>query len=245
MEIYGGCWSDIGRREMNQDGIVYRELQRDGEFFVIAAVCDGIGGLSHGELASGYLVNQINQWFDYVSEWLDMKNIPPSLLYSHLKDAAENWNDGVREIGLKHQIRTGSTMSLLMVIKDFYYIIHVGDSRIYRFRKTMGMERLTVDASVARMKNGRVKNYLDNFMGKGEYLSFQAAEGKLTGDEMFLVCTDGFYHHFTEDDAIAIYDNSCNAEMIEEYCKRAVLKMIERGEKDNTSVSAVMVRKAN
>lgn len=241
MEIYGGCWSDIGKRETNQDGIVYRSLQRDGEFFVIAAVCDGIGGLSHGEVASAYLTEQINEWFEYVSGWLDMKGTSPALLYSHLKDAAESWNEGVWKLCLEKQSRTGSTMSLLMIIREFYYVIHVGDSRIYHFQEGAGMERLTMDDSVTRMRNGRVKNYLDNFMGKGENLTFQSLEGTLYGREMFLVCTDGFYHNLTEDDAIELYDNCRKTKAVGGLCKGAAEKMLERGERDNTSVSVVMV----
>lgn len=244
MKIYGGCWSDIGRREVNQDGVLYRNFEKDGQTFSVCAVCDGVGGLSHGELASSYLTNQISLWFDSVSEWLDMKQVNPSLLYSHLKDAAENWNEGVREICAEQQTCTGSTMSLLMIIRECYYVIHVGDSRIYHFQEETGMERLTLDASVARMKNGRVKNYLDNFMGKRENLTFQALDGTLSGDEMFLVCTDGFYHNLTEDDTIELYHNCCKTEDVEEFCGSAVRKMSERGEKDNISVSVVMIKRS-
>jgi len=239
MEIYGGCWSEIGCRTVNQDAVIYRQLEQNGQYFVICAVCDGVGGLEHGEAASLFLVDGIAKWFDSVAEWLDIEQVNPGVLFSHLKDAAELWNEGVLFLCREQGIRTGSTMSLLMLIRDCYYIIHVGDSRVYRYLDRL--ERLTQDASIARVKAGRVKNYLENFMGKGENLWFQSVEGSLEGREMFVVCSDGAYHHLTERDIGELYKSCLKYGEAEFYCSQVVKRMLERGERDNASLGIVLI----
>lgn len=240
MKIYGGTWSDIGQRDVNQDAVFYRQFESVGQYFVLCAVCDGVGGLEHGEIASGFLADRMGVWFDSVVEWIDMDRTEPEVLCCHLKDAAEIWNEELRVLCRERSLKTGSTMSMLMLVKNCYYIIHVGDSRIYHYLN--GLERLTIDASVARMKAGRVKNYLDNYMGKSDSLQFQFIEGRIRGDEMFIVCSDGLYHNMAEDDAIELYRNSMKSGETDTSCRRMVRQMLERGERDNASIGVVIVK---
>jgi len=226
-------------RETNQDAVIYKQFEQKGLYFALCAVCDGVGGLEHGEAASSFLAKEAEKWFDSVTEWVDLSQISPGLLFSHLKDAAELWNEGVVELRKEKGIRTGSTMSLLMLVRDRYYVVHVGDSRIYQYNKCL--ERLTEDASVPRLKNGRVKNYLSNFMGRNEELWFQAREGRLEGSGMFIVCSDGFYHNLTDEDAGELYRECRQSGEVEPQCGKAVKRMLERGERDNISVGVVMV----
>lgn len=241
MEICGGYWSDIGRRKVNQDAMVCRIFERDNQYMALCAVCDGVGGLEQGEVASGFLKGKIEEWFDTIIQWVDLKQSDQEVLFSHLKDAAEMWNEELWNLCLEKGIRSGSTMSLLLVVKDSYYGIHVGDSRIYCYLNQL--ERMTQDASVARVKAGRVKNYLDNFMGKSEVLSFLTLEGKLCGGEMFIICSDGLYHHMTEEDAMWLYQSGSYEADIRERCRQMADKMLERGEKDNISLVVVKVKK--
>ena len=97
-----------------------------------------------GELASALIIGEIREWFQEVTAWLDISTVNPAVLFAHLKDGAENWNEKLREFCQREDIRTGTTMSLLLIIREHYYIIHVGDSRIYRYHD--GLEQLTMDA---------------------------------------------------------------------------------------------------
>ena len=116
---------------MNQDAILFRYSERDGQHFAILAVCDGVGGLEKGEVASALVVRKINEWYDEVLRWLDIASAEPEVLNAHLKDGAELWNQAVCECRDIQRVNMGTTMSLLMIIKDRYFIIQVGDSRVY------------------------------------------------------------------------------------------------------------------
>ena len=55
-------------------------------------------------------------------------------------------------------------MSLFMLVRNYYFIIQVGDSRVYLYREKR-LHQLTVDASTTKLKNGRMKQYLNNYLG--------------------------------------------------------------------------------
>lgn len=241
MRIRGSYSSDIGRREVNQDAVLYCDMVQKENCFALCAVCDGVGGLEHGELASGFLESRIRGWFEDVGKWLDAARVETGVLFSHLKDAAELWNEELWQQCREKGMRMGSTMSLLMIIRDRYCIVHVGDSRIYRCRGN-ALEQLTADDSVAREKNGRVKNYLSNYMGKEESLQFQAMEGTVMDGDLFMVCSDGFYHHLTGEDIPELQRIYKKNSKIDEICRRMIQMMIERGERDNVSLGAVVVQ---
>ena len=250
MRFLSGQASNVGStRKVNQDAIILRTASFDenGRYdadsvdheFAIVCVCDGIGGLEHGEISSGIVINGIEQWYDEILGWINIKNADKDVIFSHLKDAADDWNSRVLDFSADRGVSTGTTMSLLMIVKDSYFFIQVGDSRIYRYRDA-SVEQLTVDASVTRYNNGKPKNYLNNFMGKSKDLEFTFSSGRLSDKDLFIVCSDGFYHHFQSEDITGLTQAGTDSAMQEE-CEKLIMNMIERGEKDNLSVGVVKV----
>lgn len=57
--------TDIGIKKLvNQDSLIVREAKlQDGSSVMFAAVCDGMGGLSNGEIASKETVDTMTRWF--------------------------------------------------------------------------------------------------------------------------------------------------------------------------------------
>lgn len=237
MRMYSGYASHTGNtREINQDAVFLDYVEKKGQYFALGAVCDGIGGMERGELASAMIIGEVRKWFKEVNTWLDINTTNPAVLFAHLKDAAEIWNEKICDFKNQEDIRMGTTMSLLLILRDTYYIVHVGDSRIYRYHED-GMEQLTMDACVARATSGgRFKNYLDNFMGKSRELWFQSLEGKVRPGDMFLFCTDGLYHYLTTQDLENVYQENRKKQELCDSCERLANTMISRGETDNISL---------
>lgn len=241
MKLIGACATDIGTtREVNQDAILYRVAGKGANQFAVLAVCDGIGGLDRGEIASGIVMQGINAWYDDVMTWIDIETMEAAVLYAHLKDMADQLNNAVWEYREENGIHTGTTMSLLMIIRNSYYIIQVGDSRVYSFYEGE-LYQLTVDASVSRLKDGRMKSYLDNYMGKDSELWFSTACGEIRKDEMFLACSDGLYHRLSQEDVQDLYNSMVNDKKAEAMCEELIKRMMERGERDNISAGAIRV----
>lgn len=238
--VTGGCATSIGAvREVNQDAIMLRTIQQKGETLAVGIICDGIGGLEHGELASQTVIRAAEEWFDSISEWIDVVHAEAQIIFSHLKDAAEEWNTLVRELIESECIRTGTTMSAIMLLRNQYFIVHVGDSRIYRYRQEL--EQLTLDESIARACEGRMKLYLDNFLGKQDELSFMTYEGELEKGDLFLYGSDGFYHKLTQEDVEQLDIRPRKTDM-NVLCEDMIQTMIHRGERDNISVGIIAYR---
>lgn len=237
MLFYGECATDTGIcRRNNQDTILFKKMSRNGQDIALGVVCDGIGGLEHGEAASQCVGSAASEWFDGIAGWIDIGTVDADILFSHFKDAAEEWNRLVREIIVLQGIHTGTTMSTILMLRDRYFIIHVGDSRIYRYRSHL--ELMTTDESMAKVCDGRMKLLLMNYVGKDDVLSFSAAEGTLSPGDIFLYGSDGFYHMFAESDMQNICE-SIDSIGRDRLCRAVIETMIRRGERDNISVGMV------
>lgn len=239
MRLNGGCISDMGVcRKVNQDAVFFRYLEQDGFYFALGAVCDGVGGLEYGEKASQLVIREVEKWFEAISVWIDIKEVETEILYAHLLDGVEEWNTEVRELSFCENIHTGTTLSLLMIIRKNYNIVQVGDSRIYRYHRRL--EQLTTDAVVTGFKNGEMKNYLANYMGKADKLWFSEMKGLLQEGDMFLFCSDGGYHLLREKDVEEIYMNYREKMDLSEISGQLIRAMIKRGESDNLSMGIII-----
>ena len=76
MDFLIAAHTDVGiRKKTNQDSVLIKVADTDCGKVCFAAVCDGMGGLRKGELASATLIRDFSDWFD--SEF-------PEILYEGL-----------------------------------------------------------------------------------------------------------------------------------------------------------------
>ena len=73
MEYLVAAYTDTGiKKETNQDSICVRRAAVTGiGETILAVVCDGMGGLKKGEVASAAAVNAFGRWFD-----TNLSNLP-------------------------------------------------------------------------------------------------------------------------------------------------------------------------
>ena len=65
-----GGISDIGNfRENNEDSIYWAEKTLGGYSVCFASVCDGIGGMKDGEIASGMISDALAVWFGALEDY--------------------------------------------------------------------------------------------------------------------------------------------------------------------------------
>ena len=242
MKLFHGFYSDVGNfRSVNQDSVLCRRFDKKKNSFIVIAVCDGIGGLEQGEVASRIICDHLNQTFDEIINWIDIDTADADIIFSHFKDAVEDANQALFNYRIQHGIRMGTTMSLLIVIRDLYYIIQVGDSRVYLLQNNF-LRQLTVDASVSTMVDGKMKTYLDNLMGKDSEVWYSNAEGTIQPNDLLFVCCDGFYHKLSVEDVLFDKKYINSSDKINDKCVELTKLMMSRGEKDNISVGMVYAK---
>lgn len=197
--IYSGVCDRGLYREENQDSVfMYSGKNDDISLFVVA---DGMGGYSHGELASQTVTKRFASWIEsfsadkYDGNFLKMME---SLEYK-LGEISQ-------EIFLKYnrgQI-CGSTCVLLFVYKEYYGIINVGDSRIYKkdgwkiksvMKDDVWENSPDVQNSFSKREIIKHDNYgkLVQAVGTKETLVLTSKTDMLKQGDTFLLCSDGLY----------------------------------------------------
>ena len=158
MMIKFSCVSEIGLVRKNNEDNFYCDgtiLMRQEKFSLngfaqnpcIFAVCDGMGGESHGELASLIAVKVLNEYSDKIKlAALSSQNLDETVqLYI---SAA---NKEICNIMRENSFRMGTTLALVIIAGDFIRAYNIGDSRIYKAQNGI-FSRLSEDHTIAAQK---------------------------------------------------------------------------------------------
>lgn len=250
--------SDVGiKKSTNQDSVLIKEAVTDYGGVFLAVVCDGMGGLAKGEVASAALVRAFSDWFE--------KSFP-LFLYTNRTDEGINRielendlnrmvlevNRKIAEHGLQSHVAMGTTLAMILFAEGRYYIMNIGDSRVYRVEKTR-MVQLTKDQTFVQKEidQGRMtpeearnhpqRNVLLQCVGASEIIIPEFECGEYKKDELFMLCSDGFRHLITDDEFCKILDvDKMNTEKDMQdaavYCTELNKSRLE---KDNISVVLV------
>lgn len=250
MKFVSSIYSDIGTtKEVNQDGAVVLKAHSDKGDVLCCIVCDGMGGLSQGEIACATALNSMEKWF---------KTQFPKLLYSDfsftnlkksLKDEINKISRFLDDYGKKQHISLGTTLVMLLIVQDTYYICNVGDSRVYSIRNktillTHDQSYIQNEIDMGRMtpeeaKNSPQRSVLLQSIGSTPKVEPDFHVGECQSNTNFLLCSDGFRHVISEDDIQERLNPIIvqNKETMEKSLKELTELIKEREEEDNiTSV---------
>lgn len=241
MKTVCSAYSDVGTtREINQDSVFCASVSSKKNTMAVVGIFDGVGGLQKGEVASQLVRDCIKTWWNELIEWVDVDTVDFELVISHLMDVIERANEELYEYMCANNLSMGTTLSVLVVLRDRYMVIQSGDSRIYVLRAN-DLYQLTVDDSASRLVNGQMKGFLSNYVGKNPDLWCTKNEGTCISGDIFLVCCDGFYHNLDVHDLSFNKSEKDNPKKLEKRCKELAELMMARGEKDNVSVGIAII----
>ncbi len=246
MKLYYQSLSDLGCVRSNNEDSIYAGRLKGGDY--LFAVADGMGGHQAGEVASREAIAKL------VKKAAAIGQRPINLA---LEDILRQINQDILAMNgsRENNLRMGTTLSVLFIRQDQAYIAHVGDSRIYRFRRRTDsatqpkpLLQLTEDHSFvgALVKNGSLseaearkhprRNVLNQSIGMRPKISIQVL-GPLTvaaGDQ-FLLCSDGLSSVLEDAEIETILGIPANGQLAKKLVNKAKLK----GGPDNISVIAV------
>lgn len=256
MDIKVGAYTDQGIvKELNQDAFSLKVANASTGKLAFAMVCDGLGGLKQGELASKEVVLAFDEWFrTELSSMVSNGNFTREQLYRQWGTRIKTIEKKMKVYGESQNIAMGTTLSALLIYKNQYYICHVGDSRIYRIHEKI--ELLTTDHTLVAQEilMGRMteeaakedvrRNVLLQCVGTLAASSPQFLSGRIKNNTTFLMCSDGFVHKVSEQEIQEGFSPEAMQKKrdIEEMCKRLTHLAMERGEKDNITAVGVVVK---
>lgn len=244
--------TDIGiSKDTNQDSLTSMVLNTPQGKMAFCVLCDGMGGLDKGEVASASVINAFRNW---------AMNDLPLLCNAPMEDATirKQWgaivdqqNSLIKTYGARQGVRLGTTVVAMLLTQSRYYILNVGDSRAYEI--TTGVRQLTSDQTfVAReVAQGHMtqeeaetdsrRSVLLQCVGASEDVYPDMFFGDVAHNATYMLCSDGFRHEITAEE---IYEKLQPGVLFDDYTmQRNSISLIElnkqRQERDNISVSLV------
>lgn len=194
----------------------------------MAVVSDGIGGLSGGEIASGFIAERlVENFYGQVISLLGRGKGKKALTKSVLRCFCD-MNRELSNYAKSRDTALGATVSALFFWKRRYLIFHLGDSRIYLLRKGK-IRLLTKDHAAGG--NGVTK-----CMGSFAFQYPDICSGRIWGRSGFLLCTDGFYRGLEGRFFQALDPRDVESgEQIERRLREIAAAVKRKGESDNLS----------
>lgn len=252
MKCLTSICSDIGiSKKVNQDAALVRQARTNKGNVLFAAVCDGMGGLEKGELASSTVIKGMSDWFEQKFPQLLYYNFTSEKIKDSWTNVLLELNERISEYGNKQKINLGTTLTTLLLIEDAYYICNVGDSRVYHLsdnikqmtrdhsyiQREIDMGRMTEEEAL----HSSQRNVLLQCIGTGNYLLPDFYIGEYKENSAFLLCSDGFRHVITNKEIwdVCRPDKLAGEKDIEIKIKRLVELVKARQEKDN--ITAILI----
>lgn len=223
-------------RETNQDAYCA------GAFLsgdVWAVVCDGMGGVSGGQVASQMCVKRISEAIERGYRQGMTVNSAKNLLVSAINAAnSEIFEESVRNTQLRGM---GTTIVAVMVLGKIAVIAHVGDSRAYmindqikRITKDHSLVQLLLDTGKITEEMAKVhpeRNVITRAIGSENFVDTEIDVVDIEENSTILICTDGLNGYV---------DDSVILETANKYGDLSAEKLVETanqaGGRDNVTV---------
>lgn len=240
MRFYGV--TDIGKtRKQNQDKIYFPQSNDELRLFILA---DGMGGANAGDVASDIAIKSI---IKYIKENFEKISHERAEIEKLINDSIINANDKIYSLASTDENLSGmgTTLTMVLIYRGVIYIGHIGDSRLYRFRKHI-IRQLTKDHSYVQelLKQGTItkeeaanhpqKNALLKALGVEENVKPDIFEKGFVKEDVLLICSDGLTNMLEEKEIYEIINKTKND--LEKTCNELINKANEKGGLDNTSV---------
>lgn len=249
MDYITAVYTDIGtRKSTNQDSLCLRRVSLpEGGEMLFAAVCDGMGGLEKGELASAAVIRGLETWFD-ANVGLLAAAQGFGAARQQLTDLIAQLNLRIAAYAAQGGAQMGSTLTALLAVNSRCLLVNVGDSRIYRVKN--GVTQLTQDQSLVEreIQQGRItreearhhpqKNVLLQCIGIGREVIPAFTECRVEPDSVYLLCSDGFCHELAEEELAGALNPAAmgTQSVMQDAAFRLAELCKSRGETDNITV---------
>ena len=248
------AFTDIGvKKSVNQDSLLIKQAHSANVGDIcFGCLCDGMGGLSAGEVASSAVVHRMDEWFTVeLPELLKLPDFTEQLEEElscdniYLRQVEKNWCHIAKEMNLRLQrygnqkgIRIGTTIVAILVIENDYIIMNVGDSRAYAcsddrcdlLTHDHSFVQQQIDAGRMTVEEAKVsdkKSVLLQCIGASEEVVPSFYYGKCDALNKYLLCSDGLWRRLEENEISKMLQKKKSLEVEEKKDKIQIIKKIK------------------
>lgn len=220
-------------RELNEDAFLIGPNRR------LLAVADGMGGHQAGEVASKLAVVTLDRFSQLIEDAVEPG---PILEQAFLEANSEIWRQGKLNPDFHGM---GTTLTAVAVIGSRAVGVHVGDSRLYLWRRGV-LRQLSTDHSVVEelVRSGAItsqtalnhpfRNILTRALGTEQNVQVDLIDEKTAAGDRLLLCSDGLTNMVLDEEIETILNNP--SKTLEELVNELVALALRRGGYDNITV---------
>lgn len=253
MDYIVSASSDIGiKKQTNQDSLTVKVINTPLGKMTLAVLCDGMGGLSNGEIASASVIKAFEKW-------LNNKLPDPTENDFDLKLVSKEWNElvvgmnqKIMQYGKEKGINIGTTVTAMLIKQDQYIVLNVGDTRAYEIYDSL--YQITNDHTLIakEIAEGRLsaqeaetdprRSVLLQCCGASAEVAPEFHYGYPNKNAVYLLCSDGFRHQISPEEMYYTFEPS---RMCDEFTmKKSIDDLIELNKQrmENDNISAILIR---
>ncbi len=233
LEVSAGQYSVAGIKNQNDDscGIKIPEDDLRMTKGITAVIADGMSGSEGGrEAAEACVLGFLSDYYSTPESWT-VKTSGGKVL-----GALNRWlcSQGQHQHASSKGMVT--TFSALIIKSTTAHLLHVGDTRIYRFRRG-DLECLTRDHRVVISSE---KQYLSRAMGIDVDLHIDYKSMPVEKGDLFLLTTDGIHEYVSREEMIILLEE---ADDPEKTVHQIIEKASRNGSHDNLTCQIMTVDK--
>ena len=255
MDFIISARTDVGlRKHTNQDSYAVRVYNTRLGKIAFAVLCDGMGGLAKGEIASASLVHAFCEWADERLPFLCEEGLTDQKIREEWVEIALDFNEKIKQYGMKYGVSMGTTVTAMLITEKRYYIINVGDTRAYAIGEQITV--LTKDQTlVAReVELGNLtpeqaerdarRSILLQCIGASENVYPDLFFGDTKENMVYMLCSDGFRHTITSEEIFQYMNPKVMEQesVMGQNMEYLIGQNKQRQERDNITVLAIRTR---
>ncbi|MBW4526416.1 MAG: serine/threonine phosphatase [Phormidium tanganyikae FI6-MK23] len=205
-------------------------------------LCDGMGGHASGEVASQMALETLRTYFRQYWQEMDQGKHPAKLPAAEvIRNAIQQANKAIYNVnqeGLRSGSgRMGTTLVMLLIHDTEAAIAHVGDSRLYRYTRKIGLEQMTLDHKVGQRE---ILRGVEPEIAYGRPDAYQLTQALGPRDEYF-VNPDVQFFEINEDIVLLLAsDGLTDNDLLETYWQSHVDPMLSSQTNLDQSVSSLI-----
>ena len=207
-------------------------------------VADGVGGGQSGDQASQLAVEEVTQYVNESARCYYHNDTSDENFVRDLERAALKCHRAVVERGESDPDSTGmaTTLTLMIVIWPWTYVLQVGDSRYYEYKEgaltqishdqTMAQELIDSGVFAAAVRKTPLANVLSSSIG-GSQTAPVVTRVPTTWNTVHLLCSDGLTKHVPDE---KIAERLRTMTSARQACEQLLQDALDGGGTDNITI---------
>lgn len=245
--------TDVGiKKKTNQDSLLINQAQTDAGNVLLAVICDGMGGLAKGEVASACMIQNFAEWFRQELPSMLSAGLQPETLRGSWEQLVARVNHKITNYSMSNGVSMGTTCAALLIVNNTYYVMNIGDSRIYLIsdniyqltkdqtyiQREMDAGRMTYEQSLTDPQ----RNVLLQCVGASPTIQPDFYMGDVTINQCYMLCSDGFRHVITPQELYQYLNPAVSTDSAQMQRNMAYLTELNKQRMENDNITAALIR---